>query len=146
MPPIHFPQWPEALAQEELPDRLRRSFEITIRWYLGFCRRGRAEVTAQSARDFIDWAAQQKRPQDWQLEQWKGALRWLFRTAKAEAGSATPMSWANPAWGSRARWMTKDGKPRRATTNHTNDTNRFAGTTERHAMTRNNRREPEPRD
>jgi integron integrase len=88
MPPLHFPGWPEALAQEELPDRLRRSFEITIRWYLGFCRRGRAEVTAQSARDFIDWAAQQKRPQDWQLEQWKGALRWLFRTAKAEAGSA----------------------------------------------------------
>jgi hypothetical protein len=79
---IDFPEWRAVLAQAELPGRLKRSFEITIRWYLSFCKRGRADVTAQSARDFIAWAAQEKHPQDWQLEHWKEAIRWFFRAAK----------------------------------------------------------------
>jgi len=83
MEPLNFPQWPEVLVQSALPHGLKRSFEITVRWYLGFCRRGRAEVTVQSARDFIAWAAQEKHPGAWQLEQWKEAIRWFFRTAKA---------------------------------------------------------------
>ena len=34
---IDFPGWPEALAQAQVPERVRHSFEITIRWYLSFC-------------------------------------------------------------------------------------------------------------
>jgi Phage integrase, N-terminal SAM-like domain len=81
---IDFPDWPEVLAQAELPARLKHSFEITIRWYLSFCRRGRAEVTVQSARDFMAWANEDKKPQEWQLEQWKEGIRWFFRAAKEE--------------------------------------------------------------
>jgi hypothetical protein len=50
---IHFPEWPEVLAQAELPGRLKHSFEISIRWYLSFCRRGRAEVTVLDSRELI---------------------------------------------------------------------------------------------
>ena len=82
MKAIHFPDWPEALARAQLPAGLQHSFEITIRWYLSFYKRGRAEATVQSARDFIRWAAQEKQPKDWQLEQWKEALRWWFRSAQ----------------------------------------------------------------
>ena len=78
---IHFPEWPQVLAQGQLPDHLQHSFEITIRWYLSFCRRGRAEVTVQSARDFMAWAIQEKHPQEWQVEEWKEAIRWFFRAA-----------------------------------------------------------------
>ena len=37
MEPLDFPQWPEVLAQSALPHGLKRTFEITVRWYLGFC-------------------------------------------------------------------------------------------------------------
>ena len=62
MKEIRFPNWREVLAQTELPEREKRSFEITLRWYLSFCRRGRAGVTVQSARDFVAWAGQEKKP------------------------------------------------------------------------------------
>jgi hypothetical protein len=63
MQKIDFPAWREVLTQAELPGRLKRSFEITIGWYLIFCKSGRADVTVQSARDFIAWAAQEKHSQ-----------------------------------------------------------------------------------
>ena len=59
---INFPEWPQALRQAEVPERQKRSFEITIRWYLSFCRRARADVTVQSARDFIDCVTREKQP------------------------------------------------------------------------------------
>ena len=82
MKEIQFRQWPEALAQTSLPERQKASWAITLRWYLNFCRRGRAAVTVQSARDFIEWAQQEKRPQPWQLESWKEAIRWFFLEAR----------------------------------------------------------------
>jgi integron integrase len=86
---IHFPDWREVLAQADLPDRVKQSFEITVRWYLSFCRRGRADVTVQSARDFMAWAAQERHPEGWQLEQWKEALRWFFRAAKGQRAASS---------------------------------------------------------
>jgi len=41
---------------------------------LSFCRRGRASVTVQSARDFIAWAQAEKQAQPWQIEEWKEAI------------------------------------------------------------------------
>ena len=87
MKEFDFSHWPERLAQAPLPDRNKHSFAISIRWYLSFCRRGRGEVNHQSARDFIVWAEAEKKPQPWQIEEWKEAIRWFFREAKAAAGS-----------------------------------------------------------
>jgi hypothetical protein len=81
---IEFPSWPEVLGQAELSERVKHSFEITIRWYLSFCRQARAEVTVQSAREFIAWAVEQKHPQPWQVEEWKEAIRWFFLAAKEQ--------------------------------------------------------------
>ena len=82
MKEIKFPQWAEVLAQTNLSLRQKASWTITLRWYLNFCRRGRAGVTVQSARDFIEWAEKEKHPEAWQLESWKEALNWFFRAAK----------------------------------------------------------------
>jgi integron integrase len=97
---IQFPEWAEILEGQELPNRLKQSFEITIRWFLNFCVRGRAQVTVQSARDFIEWAASERTPQPWQLEQWKEALRWFFREAKIHAKSkaAMPLAQEKSVW------------------------------------------------
>jgi len=89
MKTFDFSLWPERLAQAALPERSKNSFAITIRWYLSFCRRGRASVTVQSARDFIAWAESEKKPQPWQIEEWKEAIRWFFREAKAEKEPST---------------------------------------------------------
>jgi hypothetical protein len=88
---IYFPHWKEVLARAELPERQKRSFEITIGWYLNFCRRGRGDVTVQSARDFVAWAVEEKKPALWQVEPWKEAIRWFFRESKAatESNSST---------------------------------------------------------
>ena len=85
MKEIHFPNWDAALAQTKLPERLRKTFQITIRWYLSFCRRSRAGVNHESARGFIEWAQQEKQPEAWQVEQWKEAIRWFYRAAKSAA-------------------------------------------------------------
>ena len=75
MKTFDFSLWPERLAQAALPEPDKHSFAITIRWYLSFCRRGRASVTVQSARDFIAWAQAEKQAQPWQIEEWKEAIR-----------------------------------------------------------------------
>ena len=77
MKQIQFPEWAEVLAQRDLPGRQKASWTITLRWYLNFCRRGRAGVTVQSARDFIEWAQKEKHPEPWQLELWETLFRIL---------------------------------------------------------------------
>jgi len=74
MKEIHFPNWDAVLARTDLPERLRNTYQITIRWYLSFCRRSRAGVNHESARGFIEWAQQEKKPEAWQVEQWKEAI------------------------------------------------------------------------
>jgi len=80
---VHFPDWPQWLERAEFSERQRQSWAITVRWYLSFCRRGRGGVNHQTARDFIAWAQRAKNPEAWQLESWREALRWFFRTARA---------------------------------------------------------------
>jgi integrase len=87
MEEVHFPEWAQWLERAELSDQQRRSWAITVRWYLSFCQRGRGGVNHQTARDFIAWAQQAKSPEPWQLESWREALRWFFRTAKAARAS-----------------------------------------------------------
>jgi hypothetical protein len=110
MKEIDFPDWPERLAQAALPDRQKQSFAITLRWYLSFCRRSRGGVNVQSARDFIAWAQQTKRPEPWKLENWREAIRWFFREAQAtgaarEHAVSAPHPEARPDAG-HAPWKT----------------------------------------
>jgi integron integrase len=95
---IQFPNWREILArQTDLGQRQKQSFEISIGWYLSFCRRARVSVTIQSARDFMDWAVAEKKPQPWQIEQWKEAIRWFFRAAQASPPAPEPEN-EQPVW------------------------------------------------
>jgi integron integrase len=103
MKEVRFPQWAEVLARSDLPQRRKHSWTITLKWYLGFCRRTRAGVNVQSARDFVAWAQQQKEPQPWMVEEWKQAIRWFFLQAAVRSdtrgsGPARPA----PATGGRA--------------------------------------------
>ena len=77
---LQFPTWTGVLSASDVPARRKESHAITIRWFLGWCRRGRVPVHQDSARQFIDWAQQEKQAVEWQVEQWKEALRWFFRT------------------------------------------------------------------
>ena len=105
MKELKFPEWKEVLDQIRMSKRQSESFAITIRWYLSFCRRGRALVTHQTARDFVDWAVQEKKPKPWQIEEWKEAIRWFFRegnrrrqasAAKADVNEHAPETWLPP--------------------------------------------------
>jgi hypothetical protein len=107
MASLDFPEWPQALACAQLPERQKHSFAITIRWYLGFCRRARGEVSFQSARDFIAWAVQEKGPQPWQVEEWKEAIRWFFRAAKPKGQK--PPEGANPVEENQPVWLPEKG-------------------------------------
>ena len=95
MKAFDFSHWPERLAQAPMPERNKDSFAITIRWFLSFCRRGRSEVSHQSARDFIAWAGSEKKAQPWQIEEWKEALNWFFRAAKATVAGGGPRTPTN---------------------------------------------------
>ena len=83
---IKFPNWVEALRRTEIGESQRQSWSITLKWYLGFCRRNRTSVTVQSAREFVAWVEKEKRGQPWQVEQWKEAIRWFFRAAQQPEG------------------------------------------------------------
>jgi hypothetical protein len=101
---IHFPDWPQVLSASALPGQVKHFYEITIRWYLSFCRRGRAAVDVQSARDFIASVSEQKRPEPWQLEEWKEAIRWFFVPAKEQnametAGEVNTLAKSGPGFG-----------------------------------------------
>ena len=71
---VKFPRWAEVLAESGMASKQRESFKVTIRWYLGWCARNSVGCSVPSARDFIDWAAAEKRPNEWVLEQWKTAI------------------------------------------------------------------------
>ena len=102
-PPLYFPRWDEHLAAGGLPESVRLGHGITLRWYLGFCRRQRRAVSFDSARDFIAALERDRQPSASQLEVWKEALRWFFREGKALAAGGSgvaaprrrPDAWAS---------------------------------------------------
>jgi integron integrase len=60
---------------------------VILKWYLGFCRRGRAGVNVQSARDFIAWVERERKPEPWKLDRCKDAIRWFFKEGKRRKSS-----------------------------------------------------------
>jgi hypothetical protein len=78
---VWFPGWLAAL--EGVGDaRERASFDITLRWYLGWCTRRGVGASISSACDFLEEAERDKAPSEWALAGWKRALRWFFTEAR----------------------------------------------------------------
>jgi hypothetical protein len=83
MSTVNFPGWLSALnSDSKLNDQERTSYKITIRWFLGFCKRGGARADFEQAFAFIDFATEEKQANEWVIERWKEAIRWFFRAAK----------------------------------------------------------------
>ena len=79
---VSFTQWRDVLEEDpELSPVLRNSYGITIRWFLGHCKRTHRPADFEQARSFIEEAQAQKQPSDWVLRRWKDAVNWFFRNA-----------------------------------------------------------------
>lgn len=72
----------------DLPQHERESFKVTLRWYLSWCHRNSVGCSFDSAKSFILWAEAEKKANYWMVERWREAIRWFFRTAKAQAAAA----------------------------------------------------------
>lgn len=72
------------MSESGLESRQRKSFEITIRWYLSFCKRSRVRATKRTAREFIEMAREEKGATEAVLESWREGIRWFFREGRAE--------------------------------------------------------------
>lgn len=81
---LHFPRWAEVLKNSNLPSKVKKSYEITLRWYLGWCRKCAVGCSVDSARTFVEWAQKEKNANDWQVEQWKDAVQWYFVEGKRQ--------------------------------------------------------------
>jgi len=81
---IHFPRWSEVLSTSALSPSDRRAYKISIRWYLSWCGHRSVGCSAESAREFVEWAQREKNAKEWTVARWKEALRWFFVTAKAQ--------------------------------------------------------------
>lgn len=79
---VSFPNWSDRLKEAEtLSKSDRDSYAITIRWFLGHCKRLGRPATCEEARVFVREASEAKRPEEWALKRWKRALNWLFKNA-----------------------------------------------------------------
>ena len=73
---LHFPRWAEVLENSSIPSKIKKHYQITLLWYLGWCRKRAIGSSVDSARAFVKWAQQEKSANDWQVEQWKEAVQW----------------------------------------------------------------------
>ncbi len=79
---VHFPDWEPILDQDAgLSAGDRESYKITIRWFLGYCKRAGKPACFEQARAFVGTMTQQKEPNDWVLQRWKDGINWFFRCA-----------------------------------------------------------------
>lgn len=79
---VYFKGWEAALDASEMDENLRKSYFITIRWYLGYVARERCGgASVQSARVFMDEMLRQRRPVEWVAQRWRAALNWFFENA-----------------------------------------------------------------
>lgn len=80
---VYFPDWQSALLEDgSLGDRQRVGYQITIRWFLGYCKRGHQGATIEQGHSFLAEAVATKQPNEWVHQQWKDAMNWFFMTAK----------------------------------------------------------------
>jgi len=80
---VSFPNWSDALAAADLPDKVRQRHRVIIQWFLGYLKRGQSAASKASARRFIDHLVETRRPKDWQAEQWREGLNWSRKRLRA---------------------------------------------------------------
>ena len=68
--PVTYVNWREELAASGLPERERKSYEITLNWYLSFCKKARCRASKQSANAFIETVKRERAPERFQIAQW----------------------------------------------------------------------------
>lgn len=81
--PVSFKNWKAELDASDLPEQDKKSFRITINWYLSYCKRARCRASKESANAFYESVKRERRPKQFQLVQWRNALRWFVRNAPA---------------------------------------------------------------
>jgi len=74
------------LEDARLPEKVRQSFDITIRWYLAWCRRERVGASPASRERFEREILGQRDVSDWIRGSWAKALDWFFDNAPAASG------------------------------------------------------------
>ncbi|MBI1176065.1 integron integrase [bacterium] len=81
---VFFPDWPTRLrAAEALPRGRREAFRDTISRFLSFCRERARPATVRAAREFVELKRLEHPPGPGRLQEWKEALNWYFREARA---------------------------------------------------------------
>ncbi|NDV60828.1 integron integrase [Puniceicoccales bacterium CK1056] len=81
---VHFPDWKSALRVIK-DERERRSVEIILNWYLGWCKRNGRFASIETAALFLEEIIEERRPEEWVLSGWKRGLRWFFSRARGQA-------------------------------------------------------------
>ena len=77
-----FKNWEEGLKSAEgLSAAQRRSFTITVRWYLSWLKKEGLPATLESARAFFEEQLRSRRPTEAVAQLWKDGLNWFFRNA-----------------------------------------------------------------
>src|SRR5438552_13365495 len=90
-------EWVVALGRAGLSEQQRKGHEITIHWFLGWCRRQRpaVEPSREVARRFYLEKVRERNPAEWQKVRWGAALRWYSEwreadVARGESASRLP--------------------------------------------------------
>lgn len=84
---VSFPDWRDELDLAKLPPELVKSYSITIKWYLGYCKKAKCRATRGTANAFFEMVKRERLPSDFQLTAWRNALRWFFREAPNDVDS-----------------------------------------------------------
>lgn len=80
---LYFPGWITALESIRFPD-VRKSTEITIRWYLSWLKKRGLTASIETATEFLEEQEREKQPEDWAFQSWKNALRWFVCEARKQ--------------------------------------------------------------
>ncbi|GHC03762.1 hypothetical protein [Cerasicoccus arenae] len=74
---VSFPNWIDQLNRDCTPKS--NAWAITLRWYLGWCKRRGQLACIDSARAFMDEALKAKQPKPGIEKEWKTAINWFFK-------------------------------------------------------------------
>ena len=73
---VSFPNWSDALAAADLPDKVRGRHRVIINWFLGYLKREHRGASVETAREFVDHLVATRKPKEWQVQQWGEGLNW----------------------------------------------------------------------
>ena len=95
--PLTFPDWLDTLHASDLPQATIEGYTITLRWYLGWCKRKQLRASVKSIQAFLKAIKEEKSPSDHIYEKWRKALVWFFKhAAKGEVISDVAESKPDP--------------------------------------------------